>query len=210
MYRFLCFKVFRFCVTAMVDVCCEDYSRATLNPLEELSPVVLQDDYRCHFLDDVLGLGGTSTVFRSMVGGTPVAVKVLANGQHASESLRTEEQALRQLSESHCTNVPHIAFVAAGGQPVLITQPVGVPLALTNNDVDAALEAYRSGSGGCNLKLLNAKFLGDVLQAMTQCHDAGVIHGDPRLSNIVIVESLGLSIAVLIDFGSAIIRSSAQ
>lgn len=156
-------------------------------------------------LEDVLGLGGTSTVFRSQISGTLVAVKVLVSGRWAQESLATERQALLRLSDRGVQGVPRIAADVVEGQYALVTCPVGTPMAATVVDVHSALTEFRKEGSCSSMHVLNAHFLRDILGAMRQCHSAGVIHGDPRLSNVVIVESLTSSSAVLIDFGSAFV-----
>ena len=157
-------------------------------------------------LDDVLGLGGTSTVFRASLEGSPVAVKVLLNARWARESFISEQQALKRLTYHGVQGVPRIAIDVDDGQSVLVTFPVGTPLVATSDSVHEALRAWRD-TGSCgNAPILCAGLLRGVLDAMKQCHAAGVIHGDPRLSNIVVVESLAQApSAVLIDFGSAIL-----
>ena len=156
-------------------------------------------------LEDVLGLGGTSTVFRSQISVFLVAVKILVNGRWARESLATERQALLRLSERGVRGVPRIAADVVEGQSALITYPVGTPMAATVVDVHSALAEFREAGSCSSMHVLNAHLLQDMLDAMRQCHSAGVIHGDPRLSNVVIVESLTSPSAVLIDFGSAFV-----
>lgn len=130
----------------------------------------------------------------------------MMNARWAHESLLAEQQALRRLTHHGVRGVPRIAIDVEDGQSVLVTFPVGTPLVASSDSVHEALGTWRDTKLCGDAPLLCAGLLRGVLDAMKQCHAAGVIHGDPRLSNIVVVKSLAQApSAVLIDFGSAIL-----
>lgn len=176
--------------------------------------------------DDVLGLGGTSTVFGATVHGMRCAVKLPLCGRPAEAALAIERTALTRLAARGVSGVPRIVCEVTDDS-ALISGPVGQPIAVSDFDVLASLSAHRSGRLNSLLPtLVNASFCRRILLVLRDVHAAGVIQGDLRLSNLVSdpnrsaagaggaaaeasdpIASPALSI---IDFGSAFIAKKSK
>ena len=134
---------------------------------------------------DLLGLGGTSTVFGANVRGMRCAVKLPLCGRSAQAALAIERSALTRLAARRVSGVPRIVCEVTDDS-ALISGPVGQPIAVSEFDVLAALSAHRSGRPNSLLpSLINASFCRRVLLVLRDVHAAGVIQGDLRLSNLV-------------------------
>lgn len=189
-------------------------------------------------IDGVLGLGGTATVFRGSVNGQRCAVKIPDFAAVADSAVAVERAALARLAACGVRGVPHIVCDAID-ERVLITGPVGRPIAGCAFDVHTALHAHRSISGRRSStlpRLIDSSLCHCIVAALREMHAAGVIQGDMRLSNLVsVIESPALSgdphgrsatitsygdtgpavaaadpVAVIIDFGSAFIANKSR
>ena len=178
--------------------------------------VTMKDSRTLVRLVGVLGHGGSSIVYRAVIDDAICAVKIITNGTHAA----TEKDALLRLSAGCVVGVPRIACEVIEDN-VIVTSPVGLTLAATLSDVDTALGIYRAGHipPENQPRLLSKRLLHDALVVLQSMHCCGVIHGDPRLSNFIVVDEAILSQSasassassgpcekcMAIDFGCAIL-----
>lgn len=149
--------------------------------------VTLMDSRTPVHLDGVLGHGGSSIVYRAVIGDVISAVKIITNGTLAA----TETDALIRLNAGFAVGVPRIVCKVDEAN-VIVTSPVGCALAATTFDVDTALSVYRAGHAAFpenQPRLLNRRLLRDALAALQSMHCCGVIHGDPRISNFIVVDA---------------------
>lgn len=138
-------------------------------------------------VNGVLGLGGTSTVFSAIVGGQPCAIKIPLSADATGVLVKLERAALKRLAAASVHGVPHIVCDAVD-EGVIITAPVGRPIAVSSLNVHSALNAHRSGTGGLGTtlpRLVDSSLCRSILMTLRDMHVAGVIQGDMRLSNIV-------------------------
>ena len=168
-------------------------------------------------LDSILGLGATSTVFQASVQGQRCAVKIPLSNNGREDLI--ERAALRRLAQCDVDGVPRIACDTIDVR-ILVTFPVGRPIAVSGFDVCAALREHRLGNGASAKitlpRLVDASYCRRVLLTLRAVHAAGVIHGDMRLSNLV-SEATDVHPAVasssaaqshsatIVDFGSAFV-----
>ena len=159
--------------------------------------VTMKDTGTILNLSGVLGYGGSSVVYSAMVGGVCAAVKVISNGTFAG----TEIEALKRLITGCVTGTPRIVCHVSEDN-VIVTCPVGRALATTKEDVDIALTMYRAGllSAATPSQLLNPRLLRDALTVLLSMHRCGVIHGDPRLSNFIVVEATFKSKSTVVSY----------
>lgn len=184
-------------------------------------------------IDGVLGLGGTATVFGGSVVGQRCAVKIPDFAAVADSAVAVERAALARLAVYGVRGVPHIVCDAID-ESVLITGPVGSPIASCAFDVHIALHAHRNISGRRSAtlpRLIDSSLCHCIVATLRDMHAAGVIQGDMRLSNLVsVIEgpaprgdphgrsaaittfggagpavAVAAHAAVIIDFGSAFI-----
>ena len=133
-------------------------------------------------LDERLGCGGTSDVYRSGVRAVKIprhtSTKIVAQYEH-------EHAALEDLKRAGCDGVPQsllgvwagadrVAFAAKW--PVLFLTPVGTPL----------VTIVSRTPSGARRRLVNFVMRG-VVQVLQRCHGAGLVHCDVRPENIVLL-----------------------
>ena len=139
-------------------------------------------------LEAVLGLGATSTVFQATLNGQRCAVKLPLTHDGAQVHAPVERSALKRMEARNVLGVPRIVCDAVDGG-VLVTAPVGRPIAMSDFEVLVALEAHRQAGAvllaGSHPKLVDANYCRLVLSTLRDMHLAGVIQGDMRLSNLV-------------------------
>lgn len=161
-------------------------------------------------LDGVLGHGGSSIVYRARIGDAISAVKIITNVTFAA----TETEALQRLGAASVVGVPRIVCKVSESN-VIVTSPVGCALAATSFDVEVLLTMHRAGQfpPANQPRLINTQIVQEALAILQSLHGYGVIHGDPRISNFIVVdEAIESSVScapsakcVAIDFGCSIL-----
>lgn len=151
-------------------------------------------------LDSVLGHGGSSTVYRAVIGGIISAVKIITNGTFAA----TESAALQRLGAAGVAGVPRIVCDISE-KNIIATSPVGCAFAATSLDVEVVMTAHRAGllPSANQPRLFNQRFLHDALVVLQSLHRYGVIHGDPRITNFIIVDEVFESPAAALSVSSS-------
>ena len=135
-------------------------------------------------LNSILGVGSTSVVFRALIDGGVCAVKcVRGDGGMAHH----EKRILKHLRSFGVTGIAGLAFEAVE-LTAIITSPVGEALAISADGVRAALSICRLGCPNFAgvPSLITGQIFDSVVDTLVQAHACGVIHGDPRLSNLAV------------------------
>jgi hypothetical protein len=123
--------------------------------------------------------------------GRELALKAIRRRNVAS-TVASEAEVLRTLEANKVSGVPRVVDVTAEGW--LVTAPVGVPLRLYLCEVP---EGKRQGT--------ILEVIRQVNVILCAAHDAGIVHGDVRPSNIVVVRNSDGSITVvLVDWGISV------
>jgi eukaryotic-like serine/threonine-protein kinase len=139
-----------------------------------------------YIVDDVLGHGGSATVFRAHADGDPheaVALKVLADdhrGPAESTRLQREFDFAQQLSH------PHVVSVYRRGDGWLTMQLVDGGTAAALEGLDDRLTAMEQ-----------------VAEALDYAHRCGIVHCDVKPSNVLAYKDFSQGGVLLIDFGVA-------
>jgi serine/threonine protein kinase len=138
-----------------------------------------------YVVDEVLGRGGSATVFRAHAGDPhdAVALKVLADdhrGQEESARLEREFDFARGLSH------PHVVSVYRRGDDWLTMRLVDGGTAARLERLDDRLTAMEQVAG-----------------ALDYVHQSGIVHCDVKPSNVLVHMDFSQGGAVLIDFGVA-------
>jgi serine/threonine-protein kinase len=139
-----------------------------------------------YVVDDVLGRGGSATVFRAHARGDPhevVALKVLADdhrGPAESTRLQREFDFAQQLTH------PHVVSVYRRGDEWLTMQLV-------------------DGGTAARLELLDDRLtaVAQIADALDYVHNCGIVHCDVKPSNVLVYKDFSHGGAVLNDFGVA-------
>ncbi|WP_433603969.1 serine/threonine-protein kinase [Dactylosporangium sp. CA-139114] len=157
-----------------------------------MQPRVIAGRYR---LDDILGVGGVSTVWRARdeVLARDVAVKLLS-GRYASDPAfrlrsRVEAQAAAALSHPNVAQVHDFGETVEGGvrTPYIVMELVpGLPL--DQRLADAPLPVAEA-----------LRICGEVAAGLAAAHAAGLVHRDVKPANVVLAPTG----AKVVDFGIA-------
>lgn len=139
-----------------------------------------------YVVDDVLGRGGSATVFRAHADGDPhevVALKVLADDHRGpAESTRLHREFEFALRLSH----PHVVSVYRRGDEWLSMQLVDGGTATGLDRLEDRLTA-----------------MAQIADALDYTHWRGIVHCDVKPSNVLVRKYFSQGGAVLIDFGVA-------
>ncbi len=149
----------------------------------QLSP---QDTFEGYVIDDVLGRGGSATVYRAHhadVPGPALALKVLDQHHHDEAHLT---RLLREFELARRASHPHVVTVYACGSGWLTMQLAagGTAMALTSRQDRLAA-------------------LAQIADALDHVHVTGVVHCDVKPSNILVLEDFPSDGVILTDFGIA-------
>jgi serine/threonine protein kinase len=132
---------------------------------------------------DVLGTGCCGTVFRAVFRGEEVAVKLCDLWQHPDyeKEMLTEAKAYMCLEQLQGCTIPKLKGVGytAGGLFAIVTEIAGSPI-----EVEELSDQERS----------------EIVTALSDIHDHGVLHKDIRPENILIQHRRDGSKATFIDF----------
>lgn len=140
-----------------------------------------------------LGRGTTSVVYRATdaAGGPPVAVKVLDGrltwDPRALERLRREALISRRVSHEGVVRVHD--FAEDAGRAAVVQELVDGRSVASLLEVEGALPVRRA----CRLTI-------DMLEAISACHGAGILHRDVKPGNVLVDAA---DRARLVDFGIA-------
>jgi transcriptional regulator with GAF, ATPase, and Fis domain/Tfp pilus assembly protein PilF len=152
---------------------------------------LLRGRYR---LEERLGEGAVGETFRArdLLAGDVVTVKLLHR-----EDVASREALSRELRIGHVRRCRQLVEVRDVG----VARVAGVrrSFLVTSHAPGTALDRWIHGASGRELR----EVVVDVLSALADIHARGLVHGDPKASNIVVGEGGG---AVLVDLGCA--RSS--
>jgi serine/threonine-protein kinase len=138
-----------------------------------------------YVVDDVLGHGGSATVYRARADGDgrPVALKVLNPDRRGADELaRLEREFVLAARVRH----PHVVEVYRRGPGWLTMQVVNGGTATTLENLDERLTAVAQVAG-----------------ALDHAHQCGVVHCDVKPTNMLVHTQFSQGGAVLIDFGVA-------
>lgn len=139
-----------------------------------------------YVVDDVLGHGGSATVFRAHAYGDPheaVALKMLADAHRGpAESTRLQ----REFDFAQRLSHPHVVSVYRRGDDWLSMQ-------LVDGGTAAGLERLED----------RLTAMAQIAEALDCGHWRGIVHCDVKPSNVLVHKDLSQGGAVLIDFGVA-------
>jgi serine/threonine-protein kinase len=145
-------------------------------------------------LVEVVGLGGSGTVYRAERGGQIVALKLL-NAEHAHDEgerarFAREAEVVRKLAHPHVVALIDYGF--AGHLPYLV-----FPF-LEGRTLEKKIAAEGKLGWG-----LVGRFSEEVLSALEVAHAMGIVHRDLKPANIFCVASEAGESIRLLDFGTA-------
>lgn len=148
-----------------------------------LSPTDTFEDY---VVDDVLGHGGTATVYRAHNADSPeraVALKVLDQRHHDPAHLTL---LLREFEFARRASHPHVVTMYECGPGWLTMQlaPGGTATTLTSRQ-----------------DILTG--LAQIASALDHTHATGIVHCDVKPSNILVLDDFSTDGVILTDFGIA-------
>ncbi|MEL6981523.1 MAG: serine/threonine-protein kinase [Actinomycetota bacterium] len=141
------------------------------------------DRYR---VDEVIGTGGFSTVYRAMDErfDTPVAIKVLADNHAVSVEVRerfiAEAQLLRRLA-----GVPTVAVYDLGETPS--GQPYAV-MALADGDLGDRVARFQNGQQVIGWSDVS-RVIDELARSLAALHEQGIVHRDVKPSNLLVFGS---------------------
>ena len=144
------------------------------------------------------GAGGYVWLARHQVTGTPVAVKYLVPGLHASsdfrEAYRAEAQLLAELDSPHVTRLYEY-----------VEGPPGAAIVMEAVD-GASLRALLKQEGAAVTPEAALCILKGSLLGLAAAHDSGVVHRDFKPANVLVTPE---GVSKLVDFGIAARTGSA-
>jgi serine/threonine protein kinase len=138
-----------------------------------------------YVVDDVLGHGGSATVYRAHAAGTGqlVALKVLNPDQRGADQLA---RLSREFDLAQRVSHPHVVEVYRRGTGWLTMELVDGGTATALDQLDDRLTAIQQTAA-----------------ALDHAHQCGVVHCDVKPSNVLVYKHFSQGGAVLIDFGVA-------
>ncbi|MBV8929290.1 MAG: serine/threonine protein kinase [Mycobacteriaceae bacterium] len=144
------------------------------------------DEFEGYVVDEVLGHGGSATVYRAhdaVDAHRALALKVLAEDYPTLVEIRRLQ---REFDFAHRLQHPHIICVERRGREWLSMQ-------------------YVDGRTVGSLGLLDDRMtaLAQIADALDYAHRCGIVHCDVKPSNILVHNDFSVGGAVLIDFGVA-------
>ena len=158
-------------------------------------PVLIGSLLRGRFLLlDVLGQGGTATVYRALDrhAGIEVAIKVAKSGSIGREAAALLLREARCLRAVRHPRLAQLAGLAREGRHWFLV------LGLTEGDTLAALLRDAKGSGLPDTRAM--RIVADLCSGLGALHRSGFIHGDLKPGNVIVGPD---GHATLIDLGTA-------
>ncbi len=147
----------------------------------------------------ILSRGGFSIVYEAREGDLPIAVKVLnrssAGESHVRDRFAHEVAALRSIDHPGVVRILD-SWINDAGEPCL-----AMPL-LNGPTLRAEL---RDGLFDCHRA---AAIVTQTGAALSEVHRLGIVHRDLKPENIMLIRDSGVEQAVIIDFGTAGLRSA--
>jgi eukaryotic-like serine/threonine-protein kinase len=144
------------------------------------------DEFEGYVVDEVLGHGGSATVYRAHDAAEPqrvIALKMLTDDHR---SLAEIARLRREFDFAHRLDHPHVVRVEHRGAGWLSMQYVDGRNVTTLQSLDDRLTA-----------------LAQIADALDYTHRRGIVHCDVKPSNILVHADFSAGGAVLIDFGVA-------
>ena len=140
-------------------------------------------------VDDVLGHGGSSTVYLARAADThlPVALKVLDPDRRGADELARLE---REFDLARRVSHPHVVEVYRRGAGWLTMQLVDGGTAAALNELGDRITA-----------------IAQIASALDHAHHCGVVHCDVKPSNVLVHKPFSQGGAILTDFGVAYVVS---
>lgn len=143
------------------------------------------DTFAGYVIDDVIGHGGSGTVYRVHHVDAPsdvVAMKVLDEHHHDPAHLT---RLLREFEFARRASHPHVVTMYECG-PGWLTMQLGAGTAMTLTSLDDRLTA-----------------LAQIASALDHAHVTGIVHCDVKPLNVLVLEDFSSNGVILTDFGIA-------
>ncbi|KAG0591105.1 hypothetical protein M758_1G146600 [Ceratodon purpureus] len=138
-----------------------------------------------HLASSPFATGWSGNIVRGTYDGQRIVVKLAPTGSDRAEALLTEVAAYHKLKEYWGKFVPKLVSygTTAGGRVVYIATEY--------------INGFEIGIG-----TLSQDVVKEIFDALTVVHQCGILHGDIRASNIIVMEGWEVGVR-LIDFGFA-------
>jgi serine/threonine-protein kinase len=156
-------------------------------------------------VDRMIGEGGFGVVYAGthLHLGTPVAIKCLKGATSAMvHSLVREARLLFNLT--HPGIVRMYDAGDANGVPYVVLELV------EGFSLDQEVDRRRLGQAAPMSAAEIGDIIGSMLDALAYAHAKGVVHGDLKPSNVMVLRDRTASITKILDFGTALVRSGSN